>query len=281
MLYLLIEKFAADTIENYIGRNGNPVPVKRVEIGNGKAIFAGDTHGALDISAHIVSRLAGFDLACFLGDIVDRGKDQLYNLLFLLESSLLDSRIIIVRGNHESPMMNISYGFMDELRRLGSTSLFPAIGRLYGTLPYAVLVNGRVLGVHGGIPSGCSKLEQWDRIPMGEGNPDDRCGFEILWNDPSETVKGFSPGPRGSGTMVFGMDVLGAFLDENGLDVVIRGHEVQTGGFSSLLGGRLFTVFSSRYHRGGAAFLKLTFGSKIEVVPELLPPEITDNKDSP
>ncbi|HKJ96331.1 MAG TPA: metallophosphoesterase [Thermoplasmataceae archaeon] len=248
----------------YIRRMGESVPVKRLNIGNGIATFIGDTHGALDISSYAVMKSVESDLVCFLGDIVDRGEHQLLNLLFLLESSIISTKIIIIRGNHESPSMNSYYGFKQELVRLGLYDiLYKEIVELYGVLPYACLVNDRVLGVHGGIPRDCMSLDDWDGLPMGDEVPSDPCAFEILWNDPSEILAGFEPGVRGEGTYLFGKDAFSSFMKENNLDLLVRGHQVKAEGVESMFRNRLVTVFSSKYHGGKAGILEVEFRPKV------------------
>merc|ERR1719333_2086465 len=54
---------------------------------------------------------------------------------------------------------------------------------------------------------------------------------------------GRSPSKRGVG-LSFGPDVTRAFLERNGLDLVVRSHEVRDNGYEVEHGGSLITVFS-------------------------------------
>ena len=52
---------------------------------------------------------------------------------------------------------------------------------------------------------------------------------DLLWSDPSPFM-GRSPSKRGVG-QAFGPDVTAAFLDSNGLQMLIRSHEVKEEGY--------------------------------------------------
>lgn len=52
---------------------------------------------------------------------------------------------------------------------------------------------------------------------------------DALWADPS-SLPGRTPSKRGVG-LSFGTDVTRAFLDANGLDLVVRSHEVKEEGY--------------------------------------------------
>ena len=49
---------------------------------------------------------------------------------------------------------------------------------------------------------------------------------ELLWSDPQPGV-GRAPSKRGVG-VAFGSDVTRAFLEQNGLDLLVRSHEVRS-----------------------------------------------------
>ena len=271
--YLIIPEMMADTLDRYVEKLGNPVPVRKMVVEAGEATFVGDTHGALDVSSYALAVSRNSALVCFVGDLVDRGKNQLYNLLFIVESAIISRRVVIVRGNHESTLTNDYYGFSDELKNLNVFDhLYPHVVRLYGRLPYALLLNNCILAVHGGIASDPSSLHAWDSLPMEDPEPSNPGAFQILWNDPREYVDGFLPGTRGEGTYLFGPDAFNEFTEKNGINFLIRAHEVKKSGYEYMFQGKLVSIFSSRYHKGKAAILKMTFGTdsrqEIMVVPD-------------
>src|SRR2546426_2559962 len=71
-----------------------------------KIVFVGDTHTAVDPTQNIFDKdYADSDLIVFLCDYVDRGETGGEDLS-LITSKLLEetTKIIIVWGNHESPL---------------------------------------------------------------------------------------------------------------------------------------------------------------------------------
>ncbi len=155
----------------------------------------------------------------------------------------------------KSPLTNVYYGFLDEVtKKLGDTG-YESFREFFQAMPYAVVVNN-YLCVHGGIASGLEDVSQIAGLPSPDLNPDDPMAFELLWNDPRDMIDGFVPSLRGEGAFYFGTDVTEKFLQNNSLKGIIRGHEV-VDGFREDMGGKVITVFSSRYHGGSAGALIL------------------------
>lgn len=260
-MYLAVKHQIIDTVDRFVEKSGHAEPVKRVVADHGTATFVGDTHGALDVTAYALAVSRESEIVCFVGDMVDRGKNQIQNLLFILECATLSRRIIVLRGNHESTLTNDYYGFTEELKDLNLLDdVYPHILRLYGRLPYALLINSSILAVHGGIPQSLSSIDQWSSLPMDDLEPSNPDAFQILWNDPREYVDGFIPGTRGDGTYLFGPDAFQDFAAKNRLQLMIRAHEVKKNGFEYMFNDALVSIFSSRYHKGKAAILNVKLG---------------------
>ena len=66
---------------------------------------------------------------------------------------------------------------------------------------------------------------------------------DLLWSDP-QPFQGKAPSKRGVG-FSFGPDITEAFLSKNGLDLLVRSHEVKDEGFVVEHGGKTVTVFSA------------------------------------
>src|SRR2546426_8617141 len=222
-----------------------------------RVIFVGDTHGAIDVTQTVIDKFFDdADLIVFLGDYVDRGSKSLENL-GLIASTLLEDphRTIMLRGNHESPLTNPYYGFTNEVtEKLGEGS-YEKFKDFFQAMPYAVVVNG-YLCLHGGIATTLANVSQIADLPFPDLNPDDPTAFQILWNDPRDMIEGFIPSVRGDGAYYYGSDVTEKFLAENNLKGIIRGHEV-VDGFREDLGGKVMTIFTSKYHGGAASGLVL------------------------
>jgi len=78
---------------------------------------------------------------------------------------------------------------------------------------------------------------------------------DLLWSDPDEAVEEFAPSPRGAGVL-FGKRPLQAFVQSNGLSLVVRSHQLVNEGFQYLFDEQLVTIWSAPnycYRCGNAA----------------------------
>lgn len=220
-----------------------------VEVDSEEILFVGDTHGDLRSSLSALSR--GVKTWIFLGDYVDRGPMQLENVIFLLAKKLEQpDRVYLLRGNHESPLTNVYYGFLDEVVEHFGRSLYSMFVEVFSRMPYAALVNGSVFAVHGGVARGLQKLTAVKHLPKPDETPYDPTAFELLWNDPCENVTGFEPSPRGPGIYLFGRDAYEEFADANGIVLMVRAHEYFPSGVHEYFGGKVVSLFSCRYYPG-------------------------------
>ncbi|TFG04700.1 MAG: hypothetical protein EU536_04060 [Promethearchaeota archaeon] len=238
-----------------------------INIGKSPLLFIGDTHGNFQSTSKISAQfLMDDDLRLvFLGDYVDRGEQQLENvlLLFLLKHAYPD-RIILLRGNHEEEQMNRDYGFQHLLsKQFGNQAwgVFNQFQRTFAQLPLCVMTWNRTFGVHGGIPismqdkpitlkeiaqreRGATNLEEFDFITA-----------QLLWNDPKEDIQGYTDSARGIG-FFFGRDLFEEFINQNNISTVIRSHEVFQNGYKYFFDKQLISIFSALdyvYIRGIAA----------------------------
>lgn len=245
---------AVQLIEKAKEKLGGPLLTSR-EVD--RVVFVGDTHTAVDVTQTVLDRYyEDADLVVFLGDYVDRGDTGVENLGLITSMFLEDpQRVIMLRGNHESPLTNPYYGFQDEVtKKLGEPG-YDKFKEFFQAMPYAVVVNN-YLCVHGGIASGLEHVSQIAGLPSPDLNPDDPMAFQLLWNDPRDMIEGFVPSVRGEGAFYYGNDVTQQFLQTNSLKGIIRGHEV-VDGFREDMDGKVITIFSSRYHGQSPGILVL------------------------
>lgn len=87
-------------------------------------------------------------------------------------------------------------------------------------------------------------LEDIRTTPRNRQPPEDGIMCELLWSDP-QPLPGRSPSKRGVGCQ-FGPDVTHAFLAHNGLDYVVRSHEVKDKGYEEAHDGKCITVSGGR-----------------------------------
>jgi len=230
-----------------------------------KVVFVGDTHGAINVTEYVFRKFYdNVDLIVFLGDYVDREPQTGVENLSLILKKLIESdenkgktKIVVLRGNHESPLTNFHYGFFEELKikTEDAENAYEKFRDLFSYMPYSVLVNG-YLCMHGGLPAtlegdrlGITTVEDIAKLKYPDINPDDPVGLQILWNDPRDGLLDidFLPSIRGEGIYYFGERVTNEFLSYNNFKGIIRGHEA-VDGFRTNMNGKVITVFSSVYH---------------------------------
>jgi diadenosine tetraphosphatase ApaH/serine/threonine PP2A family protein phosphatase len=221
----------------------------------------------------------------FLGDYVDRGKHSLEVICLLVALKVqFPNRVFLVRGNHESPEVNARDGFLHEcVQRLGGrppgVAAWRRLNLLFEWLPMGALINGCILGVHGGIGEHVRSPGQIARMqrPLRMGGAYASLLLDLLWSDPtsSDAVHGVHVNEeRGAPVVCYGPDRVRSFLEENGLSLIVRAHECVMDGFQRFAGGRLVTVFSAtnycnRWANAGAI---LVIGKDLEITPKMIYP---------
>ncbi|KAK5163594.1 Palmitoyl-protein thioesterase 1 [Saxophila tyrrhenica] len=212
--------------------------------------ICGDTHGQYFDLLNIF-KLAGAPSTAhsflFNGDFVDRGSwSTEIALLLYAYKWLLPRNIFLNRGNHETDDMNRMYGFEGECKAKYSERVFKLFSESFSALPLATLVGDKYFVLHGGLFSddditldNIRKLDRHAQRQPGQSG----LMMEMLWTDP-QTLPGRGPSKRGVG-LQFGPDVTKRFCEKNGLDAIIRSHEVRMEGYEVEHDGRCITVFSA------------------------------------
>lgn len=205
----------------------------------------------------------------FNGDFVDRGSwSTEIALLLYAYKWLRPDAFFLNRGNHETDDMNRVYGFEGECKAKYNGMFSPALIYLvvvicycihdiderfiervfklfsesFSALPLATLVGKKYLVLHGGLFSDdkvtlddIRKLNRHNQRQPGQSG----IMMEMLWTDP-QTAPGRGPSKRGVG-MQFGPDVTKKFCENNGLQAIIRSHEVRMEGYEEEHDGRCIT----------------------------------------
>ncbi|CAN8074428.1 unnamed protein product [Agarophyton chilense] len=215
----------------------------------------GDVHGQYYDLTNGVFERNGLPSAknpyLFNGDFVDRGSFSVEVILTLLAfKAWCPEAVHLTRGNHESLSMNRIYGFEGEVKVKYTETIFSLFSETFQSLPLAYILDGsstsdgrKAFVVHGGLFSK-------DGVTIADINalnrkcePDSGLMAEMLWSDPQDE-DGWGPSKRGIG-VAFGPDVTHRFLDLNGLDIVVRSHEMKDAGYEVSANGRLVTIFSA------------------------------------
>ena len=208
----------------------------------------GDTHGQYYDLLNIF-QLNGFphrtNPYLFNGDFVDRGSFSVEVILTLLLFKLSDPACIyLTRGNHETKNMNRIYGFEGEVKAKYDDTIFRLFLEVFEWLPLSAVIANKVFCTHGGLPTDPTvTLEDIAAIPRGMEPPESGLMSDLLWSDP-QPFPGKSPSKRGVG-FSFGPDIAEAFLNRNGLQLLVRSHEVKEEGYLVEHGGKTITVFSA------------------------------------
>jgi len=240
-----------------------------------KAIVVGDLHGDLDSLAFILGdsnflRRVGEEkiYLIFLGDYGDRGAKsvEVYYLILMLKN-LFEEEVILLRGNHEGPKdlgvqpHDLPY-FLREKYGEKWREVYQILRELFDYLPHSLMVEGKYLMLHGGLPENISSIE--DIAYAHQKHPQKKYLEEILWSDPGEEKESF-PSPRGAGK-IFSKKVTEKILKKLGVKVLIRSHE-PCEGISLAQSGKVITLFSRKgppYYNSKAAYLEIDLSKEIE-----------------
>jgi serine/threonine-protein phosphatase 5 len=142
--------------------------------------------------------------------------------------------------------MNRVYGFEGECKAKYNERIFKIFSESFSALPLATLVGEKYLTLHGGLFSDdkytlddIRKLNRHNQRQPGQ----EGLMMEMLWTDP-QPENGRGPSKRGVGVQ-FGPDVTARFCEKNGLEAIIRSHEVRMEGYEVEHSGKCIT---GKYH---------------------------------
>lgn len=188
----------------------------------------------------------------FLGDYADRG-DRPVEVYRTVLAGYLNGDFILLRGNHETQDV-FPHDLPYRLESDGYGEMYGLIRKFWETLPVCAIVNGEIFAVHGGIyTKSCRILE--DGVSERDLGDNDAV-VEMLWNDPWEREGCDYNYERGIGYF-FGKRASKRFLDDLGLNVIIRSHEpVKV--LKAEQDGMVVTVGSTGVYGTRIAFLNVT-----------------------
>lgn len=183
----------------------------------------------------------------FLGDYVDRGNHsvEVITLLCLLKLKY-PSRIFMIRGNHETRATSQQYGFSVECQdKYGDFQVWQYFVDVFDYLPMAAVIENKIFGVHGGLSPQLETIQDIDDINRFREMQPEGPLVDLMWSDPGEEgSKGFTASVRNAG-YVFGKDVFDKFLEANGLDKVVRAHQICQKGYMKCFDDKFITVWSA------------------------------------
>jgi len=187
----------------------------------------------------------------FLGDYIDRGKQQLATICLLLAYKVkYPENFFLLRGNHECANISRMYGFYDECKQHYNIKLWKDFCDTFNCMPLAAVVDDRVFCAHGGLSPELRDLDQIRRIPRPMELPEAGLVCDLLWSDPLEHASGWHANTARGVSMAFGADVVKRFLFDFDLDLVVRAHQVVADGYEFFADRSLVTVFSAPNYGG-------------------------------
>ncbi|TKR95474.1 hypothetical protein L596_009640 [Steinernema carpocapsae] len=197
----------------------------------------------------------------FLGDYVDRGYRNLevVALLFAFRLKHPDD-FFLLRGNHESYLLNMSFGFLDEckerIREDKKRRVFLELNVTFNHLPISAIIGKRIFCAHGGFSPDLYDLDQIRSIRRPQALRPSGVMADILWSDPcrfsNPNAEFFTRywGVNKRGTAVaYGQKAVDLFLERFGLDLVVRAHECILDGYLFEHNMKVLTIFSASYYQ--------------------------------
>ena len=214
----------------------------------GDFVIVGDIHGYILDFIRILEKFGRPPKTnyLFLGDLIDKGNfgfETVFCIYYL--KSQFPNNVYIIRGNHEFEEVCSTYGFKSEMNSLfPQTNLFEEFVDSFSYIPFAAVINGKYLCVHGGIGPNVNTLDDISKISIPLHNLYDGIPEEIIWSDPATNVKTFSPSPRSVGYR-YGSEAVQEFLQHNNLKAIIRGHMTIMEGVKVDFDGLVYTVHTA------------------------------------
>jgi len=165
-------------------------------------------------------------------------------LLFSMKLRYPD-RVFLLRGNHEVRNINMIYGFASNcISVFNNIDMWENFNEVFDLLPIAALVDNKIFCVHGGLSPKLQTLESISIINRFTNGIIDDAVMDLLWSDPNDFIQTFAASPRGAGC-IWGELATQAFLQINNLELIVRAHELQMGGYMWQHGDKVLTVFSA------------------------------------
>lgn len=191
----------------------------------------------------------------FLGDYVDRGQWSVETVLFLFcIKAKYSNNFFLLRGNHETRLVNRIYGLYDDIiKRWHRSMIFDAINEVFDWMPLTALISKKILCMHGGLSSELYNAPSLDILTKParpcHDPPSPSLANDLLWADPDITTKGFKQSIRGCSS-TFGADIVTQFCKKNNLDLIVRAHQVVQDGYDFFANRKLVTIFSAPHYCG-------------------------------
>jgi len=181
----------------------------------------------------------------FLGDYVDRGKQSIETIILLLSYKIkYPDNFFLLRGNHESAVINKLYGFYEECKKRYTPKLWKLFTESFNVMPVAAVIDEKIFCMHGGLSPELNNMDQIRKIQRPCDIPDSGLLCDLLWSDPDNDVIGWGENDRGV-SFLFDSDIVSKFLIRHDLDLICRAHQCVEEGYQFFAKKKLVTIFSA------------------------------------
>ena len=186
----------------------------------------------------------------FLGNYVDFGYQGIEVLCILLCYKIkYPDKIYLLRGNHESSIINRMEGFYDECKAKFNIKMFRAFTDFFNHLPVAALISEKIFCVHGGLSPDLKNVHDILSISRPTDIPETGLLCDLLNSDPDIDVIEYDENDKGI-SVTFGEKIVDEFIKKNNLDLIVRGNQVIDDGYKFFVNKKLVTVFSAPCSKG-------------------------------
>lgn len=208
----------------------------------GEVVVVGDLHGQFQDLMDIFDRV-GWPTQerpyIFNGGMVDRGSQGIEIIITLAALKMVNPYCVYWnRGSHETTSMNHMYGFEREVINKYSESVYDACTEFFNYLPLAHIINEQIFVVHSAPYLGDVSLAEVQGINRFCQPPQSGPFYEMLFADP---VEGYA---HNEGVVTYTENDTIKFLEDNGLDFIIRSHQVQKNGILEMHDGKVICLSS-------------------------------------
>ena len=136
------------------------------------------------------------------------------------------------------------YGFLDEInKKYGNSNCWKYFYETFDFIPLGAIVNGSVFCVHGGMSPDLPTIDQMRLLDRKQEIPHEGTLADLMWSDP-ENIESWKRNTRGAG-WIFGHKVVEHFNQLNGVELVVRAHQLVQEGYYYWFDEKLVTVWSA------------------------------------
>ncbi|PIC40453.1 hypothetical protein B9Z55_011792 [Caenorhabditis nigoni] len=202
------------------------------------------------------------------------------NFQIFLFQILFPRQYVLLRGNHETKVINFRYGFRHEiLRRLTSKrdaqEVWERFNDAFSFMPLACLIGHKILCMHGGISPDLVSLDAIRMIsrPLIDVNQN-RLAQDLLWADPEDFGRpneaAFCWNKNRGLSVCFNAQAVSDACRRLNVNLIVRAHQMMPNGFKFFADRKLCTIFSApRYMNeidNAGAVLKVAANGKVSLI---------------